>query len=175
MAKIVTWICNILSSLVLVLVLSVVGVLLLPRALGYDMFAVLSGSMEPYYHVGSIVYVDKMPAEEIEVGDPIAFKLNETTIATHRVVEIDNENKLFTTKGDANDIVDESPVRFEQVIGKGTKSIPMLGYITVNIKSKKGLIVSCGIIVFLVILYIIPEILKPEKPKELQVGEGKET
>lgn len=175
MTKLVTRICSILSALILVVVLSVVCVLLLPRAFGYDMFAVLSGSMEPCYHVGSVVYVDKMPAEDIKVGDPIAFYLDEKTIATHRVVEIDTDNKLFTTKGDANDVVDANPIRFEQLIGKGTVSLPYLGYVTVNIKSIKGIVVACGIIVFLVIINIIPEILKPEESKSVQEGEKKQT
>lgn len=55
--------------------------------------------MEPYYHVGSIVFVDKhVTPEEIQVGDPITFHLENGAVATHRVIEIDEEAREFTTK-----------------------------------------------------------------------------
>ena len=71
MAKIITKICNALTILILVCILAIVGILLIPRVAGYETFAVLSGSMEPYYHVGSVVFVDKSAApEEVEIWWP---------------------------------------------------------------------------------------------------------
>ena len=166
-AKVVTKICNFLISIILIVLIVAAASLTVPRLFGYDMLAVLSGSMEPYYHVGSVVYVNKnVKPEEIQVGDPITFYISEGTVATHRVVEIDQNNKLFTTKGDANEIVDLAPVAFSNFIGKATISIPYLGYITVNIKTPKGMFGAVAVLVVLIILYLIPEILKPEDPKE---------
>ena len=93
MAKIITKICNALTILILICVLAIVGVLLIPRLAGYETFAVLSGSMEPYYHVGSVVFVDKsVTPEEVKVGDPITFTKTDTLVATHRVIDIDSAN-----------------------------------------------------------------------------------
>lgn len=152
--------CNMLSTFILIMVLGVLCALLVPRMFGYEMFTVLSGSMEPTFPVGSIVYVDKLSADRIKVGDPIAFHIEKKTIATHRVVKIDNKNRIFTTKGDANDSADSRPVTFEQLIGKATVSIPLLGYISVNLKTVKGVVVSCGILIILTIVLIVPDLMK---------------
>lgn len=170
MYKIIQKLANSINALILVAVLSILAALLLPRIFGYEIYAVLSGSMEPSYHVGSVIYVKKMPAQEIELGDPIAFRKGSNTIATHRVIGIDLENKQFRTKGDANEVEDINPVSFEDVIGKGTISMPLLGFITVGIQTKNGIIIAAGVLVFMVIINIIPEILKPEKSKESESG-----
>lgn len=171
MLKIAQKASNFINTIILVAVLSVLAALLLPRLFGYEIYAVLSGSMEPTYHVGSVIYVKKMPAEEIMIGNPIAFWKDANRIATHRVIDADYTDKQFRTKGDANEVEDMNPVSFDRVIGLGTISIPLLGFITVGLQTKKGIIIACGILVFMIIVNIIPEILKPEKPK---VGESRE-
>ena len=116
--------------LVVVLAILVVGV----RFVGIMPYAVLSGSMEPEYHVGSVVYVwTGADPLKLEVGDPVTFMLNETTVATHRIIEvIPDENDptvvRFRTKGDANDIPDGAPLHSANVIGKPIFTIPLLGY-----------------------------------------------
>lgn len=73
---------------VLVLCVFILAMLLAGiRLLGFSPYAVLSGSMEPAYHVGDLIYVEKVAPEEIKVGDPITFVLNDDLVAaTHRVV-----------------------------------------------------------------------------------------
>lgn len=169
MANIITKICNTVSTLMIVACIAVVAALLAPRLAGREALAVMSGSMEPYYHVGSVVYVDKnIPPEEIEVGDPITFRKAEDMVATHRVIAIDEEKREFTTKGDANEVQDMAPVSFDDLIGRAGMSIPLLGYISLNITTRKGMIVAAGAVVLFILLQLIPEILKPEE------SEGKE-
>lgn len=171
MAKIVTKICNLLTALILVCVIGIVGILLIPRFMGYETFAVLSGSMEPYYHVGSIVFVDKGAApEEVEVGDPITFTKTDNLVATHRVVEIDKEKQEFVTKGDANEDIDASPVAFSQMVGAAKLSIPWLGYISLYMKTKKGMFGIAAVFIVIILLQLLPEILKPEDTEEKQKG-----
>ena len=64
--------------------------------------AVLSGSMEPTYHVGSLIYVKDADPEEVQVGEPITFKISDDTMVTHRVVAIDPGGPNLQTKGDAS-------------------------------------------------------------------------
>lgn len=163
MANVVTKICNVITILFSIVVFAVIAALIVPRFAGYETFAVLSGSMEPYYHVGSVVYVNKnVGPEEIQVGDPITFKKGAGSLATHRVIEIDSEKREFTTKGDANTAVDFAPVSFDEMVGKAGLTIPYLGYITMNIKTKQGILAAVGVLLVLIIINLIPEILKPE-------------
>ena len=172
MYKVILRICNAINLLIVTSILAILVMLIVPRFFGLTMFAVLSGSMEPEFKVGSIVYIDtSVEPEDVMVGDPIAFFRGQKTVATHRVVSIDNENQTFATKGDANDLVDRNPVEFEKVIGKATFSIPYIGYITVGIQSKQGTVVACGLLVFMIMLYIIPEMLKPTTKSEEVVKE----
>lgn len=163
-------ICNALSAMILVVMILIAGVLLLPYAFGYQTLAVLSGSMEPAYHVGSIVFVKKVPADEIKVGDPITFRLSgEAAFATHRVVRIDKDKKQFVTKGDANNMED-GPTSFESLVGRASNiSVPLLGYISVNIKTPKGILAATGVIVLIVLLSFLPEIFtkEPENPQPI--------
>ena len=71
-------------ALVVLLAVALVGV----RLAGIRTFTVLSGSMEPTYHVGSLIYVNKVDSAAIRPGQVITFMLDENTVATHRVVEV---------------------------------------------------------------------------------------
>lgn len=152
-------ICNILSIIILISMLIIAGILLLPYAFGYQTLAVLSGSMEPVYPVGSIVFVQKVPAAEIQVGDPITFRLADgSTYATHRVVRIDSSNEQFITKGDAND-AEDSPTDFKNLVGRASSySVPLLGYISIYIKTPTGIMAMTGVAVVVILLTFLPEI-----------------
>ena len=47
---------------------------------------------------------------------------------THRVVEINTDEKTYTTKGDANQVNDAEPVAWSDVAGVPVFDIPVLGY-----------------------------------------------
>lgn len=49
---------KIVTDILLVIVLVMAAVLYIPRLMGLKTYKVLSGSMEPEYHVGSVVYVE---------------------------------------------------------------------------------------------------------------------
>ena len=105
--KLLQIISTILVALVVLLAVALVGV----RLAGIRTFTVLSGSMEPTYHVGSLIYVKKVDPAAIRPGQVITFMLDENTVATHRVVEVvpdedDPSTLRFRTKGDANDAED---------------------------------------------------------------------
>lgn len=75
---------NVLIAVVVVLAVMLVGV----RLVGLQVFTVLSGSMEPTYHTGSIIYVRDVDPFKLEEGDVITFLLDEDTVATHRIIEV---------------------------------------------------------------------------------------
>lgn len=154
---------SILVSLAVLLAVLLVGV----RLVGLRPYTVLSGSMEPTYHTGSLIYVKKVKPEEVKVGQPITFVLNEDLlVATHRVVEIDKENQRFCTKGDANENADGAPVHFKNLIGVPVFTIPYLGYVANYIQHPQGLYVAIAAGAVLLLLVFLPELLGREKKRK---------
>jgi len=153
--KILKTAANILAALILLLAILLAGV----RLIGYTPYVVLSGSMEPAYPTGSLIYVRKTAPEAVQVGDPITFVMPGGMTATHRVVEIDAVNKTFTTKGDANDTADGSPVPFENLIGKPALCLPYLGYVSAFLSRPPGMYLGWTSLAVVLILMFLPEIL----------------
>lgn len=153
---------------VLVALVVVFSVLLIGfRLLGYQVFNVISGSMEPTYSVGDLLYVKTVDPDSVRVGDPITFVLNENlVVATHRVVAVDAENRLFTTKGDANETVDAAPVHFNNLIGVPKFSIPLLGYVSDYVQHPPGTYVAIGFCVVLLAAVFLPDLLFKEESEE---------
>lgn len=153
---------------VLVVLVVIFAILLVGfRLLGYQVYNVISGSMEPTYSVGDLIYVKAIDPDAIKVGDPITFVLNENlVVATHRVVGIDAENRRFTTKGDANEAVDAAPVHFNNVIGVPKFSIPLLGYVSDYVQNPPGTYVTIGFCVVLLAAVFLPDLLFKEKSKQ---------
>ncbi len=154
------------TSILLVLMIALAVLMVIPKFFGVTPLAVLSGSMEPTYHVGSLIYVVKVDPADIKVGDPITFNISADTMVTHRVVEIDEANQTFTTKGDANDTNDGTPVSFSNVVGKPLFSIPLLGFLAVYLSSKSGNIILVTLIIVVLILTFLPDILLKDENKE---------
>ena len=106
---------TLLVTAVVLLAIALVGV----RLVGLTPYAVLSGSMEPTYHVGSLIYVKDIAPEEIEVGMPLTFIVNEDLlIATHRVVDIAvAETKMETVLDEAGQpVLDENGKEVQQEV-----------------------------------------------------------
>ncbi len=81
---------SLISTLVVIVIVFLAIALVGVRLVGLTPYTVLSGSMEPTYHVGSLIYVKDVDPSEIRVGDPITFVVNEDLlVATHRVVNIE--------------------------------------------------------------------------------------
>ena len=101
---------NTITSFVVILAVLLAVALVGVRVVGLTPMTVLSGSMEPAFHVGSLIYVKDIEPENITVGMPITFVLNDDLlVATHRVVNVER----FDTKeqevldADGNPVLDE--------------------------------------------------------------------
>ena len=161
---------SVLVALVVILALLLVGV----RVFGMQVFTVLSGSMEPVYHVGSLIYVKETDPMTLQPGDVITFMLDEDTVATHRIVDVipDEEDPSvirFQTKGDANDAVDGSLVHYKNVLGTPVFTIPKLGYLASYIQNPPGTYVAISAGAVLLALVFLPDLFggdeKPEKKR----------
>ena len=103
-----------------------------PSVFGFSVLQVTSGSMEPEIPVGGIVIVRKVKPDSLKVGDVISFYSNDVDISgkvnTHRIIEIkqsESGEKIFRTKGDANEYADTAAVFEIDLVGK---MILNLGY-----------------------------------------------
>ncbi len=158
---------NIVSTLFVVLVVCFAVFLMGSRLMGFRVFNVISGSMEPTYSVGDLIYVKEVNPYDIEEGTAITFVLNEDlAVATHRVVEVDTENQYFYTKGDANDTADSAPVHFNNVIGVPQFSLPFLGYVSDFIQNPPGMYITLGIGAVLIAAVFLPDIIGQMKKRE---------
>lgn len=170
---------TLLVAVAVVLAVTLAGV----RLVGLQVFTVLSGSMEPVYHVGSLIYVKTVDPADLVVGDDISFMLDEDTVATHRIVGIvpdENDPSVlrFRTKGVANEQEDGSLVHYKNVIGKPIFTIPYLGYIANYIQNPPGTYIALSVGAVVILLVFLPDLFggdeeEPEKPAKKKKPEKK--
>ena len=137
-------ILGVIGNVLMVLVLAACLSLVIPKALGYDAYVVVSGSMEPSIPVGSLVYSHKIDPASLQKGDVIVFvdPARSTTPITHRVVANDTAAGAVTTKGDANEREDVNPATYDNIIGKVAAHVPRVGFIAAMLTSKAGKIIT---------------------------------
>ena len=167
MNKKIKKIWDICTTIIVVAVVILALLLVGARLIGLQVFTVLSGSMEPTYHTGSLIYVKETDAFELEAGQVITFLLDEDTVATHRIVEVvpdaeDDTVVRFRTKGDANDVEDGSLVHYKNVIGTPIFTIPYLGYVANYIQKPPGMYVAIAAGAILLLLVFLPDLLTEE-------------
>ena len=118
--------CNFLGTLMILVVILTYLPITVPRWMGYEVYNVVSGSMEPAIPVGSVVYVARIQPAEVQDGDVIAFRSG-MTVVTHRVVENRFVVGQFITKGDANVGEDFDAVNYADLIGRVDYHFPIVG------------------------------------------------
>lgn len=116
---------------VLIGFLSVI-VILVSGLFKYQMIAIASNSMHPVYSRGDAVIIEKIDYKEVEEGNILVFKVN-NSIVTHRVIEIkENGNEyIFVTKGDNNTDIDSFPVTKDEVVGVVRNVVKYVGFPTI--------------------------------------------
>ena len=147
--------CSALGTVLLTVLILACIPLTLPKAFGFQMYTVISGSMEPAIPTGSLVYVRYEEPDTIVKDDVIAFYSNNAdgSIITHRVVS------KFITKGDANEEKDMNPIPYNNYIGKVKLSVPVVGGIAQAATGTAGKIAAASMIGLAVILEIVAAML----------------
>lgn len=120
-----------------VLCLALAAILLLPAALGYQRYVIVSGSMSGTYDKGTIVFDRAVPVDELRVGDVITYQPPPGTasddLLTHRIAWIGRDEggeRSYRTKGDANATADPWTFNLEQADQARVEfSVPYVGYL----------------------------------------------
>lgn len=121
---------------------------------------VLTDSMVPEIYSGDLIICNTAEADEIEVNDVISFfdpAGNGTSIVTHRVIEIVEENGeiFFRTRGDNNNTEDKELVPAENLVGIYKMRIAGAGNIAMFMQSTTGLIICVVLPIILLVGYDI--------------------
>jgi len=119
---------------------------------------VLTDSMYPEIESGDLIICHTIEAEEVKVKDVISFfdpAGNGTSIVTHRVIEILNEDGQlkFRTRGDNNNTEDRDLVTADDLVGVYKTRIPGAGHIAMFMQSTAGLIICVVLPIILIVAY----------------------
>ena len=169
---------SVLSTLIVIAVVALAILLAGVRIVGLTPYVVLSGSMEPNYHTGSLIYDKKVDPFTLKEGDVITFMVSEDTLATHRIVGVvpdeDEPGTIrFRTKGDANDSEDGTLVHYKNVVGTPVFTIPYLGYFSNWITHAPGKYIAITAAVVFLILLFLPDMLKKADEADKRAAERK--
>lgn len=153
-------------AILTVIAVAFVGFNLISGAKGY---AVTSNSMAQELVRGDIVFVKEVSFDELQIGDVVTVKsTNGKYHFTHRIVEIDLQNRTVTTRGDANNSDDPMPSEEERIVGKMWYSVPLLGYLSIfflNFSRATGLIILATVAVALVAINSVLVRIKSQKKR----------
>ena len=154
-------ICSALGTLLLIIIVVACLPLTVPKVFGYEMYTVISGSMEPSISTGSLVYIKDMEPQDVTDGDVIAFYggHDSNAIITHRVVKNRVVMGEFVTKGDANEKEDMNPIPYMNFLGRVELSIPVVGELAQMLTSMEGKIAAGTLIGVAVILQLLASLL----------------
>jgi signal peptidase len=139
------------SGLLTVVALGLAALLLVPTILGLDRYVIVTGSMSGTYDTGSVVFTENVPVSDLGVGDVITYAPppgeTPTELVTHRIASINTVGgeRIFRTKGDANESVD--PWRFE--LGQPTQarvvnSLPHVGHALIALQDRRTRMLTIG-------------------------------
>ena len=177
MGKIIKKVWNAITTVLVILIVILAVLLVGVRLAGFQVFTVLSGSMEPTYHVGSLIYVKDVDYRQLEAGDVITFMLDENTVATHRIIQVvpdedEPEVLRYATQGDANDAPDGTLVHYKNVIGTPVFTIPKLGYVANYIQNPPGTYIAISGAAILLLLMFLPDLFSDDEPKKTPESSG---
>lgn len=129
-----------------------------PSIGGYLPLIVLTDSMLPEIKSGDLIICHTAKATEIKEKDIISFfdpAGNGTSIVTHRVIEIIEEDGIifFRTRGDNNNAEDKELVPAKNLVGVYDISIGGAGHVAMFMQSTTGLIICVILPIVLLIAY----------------------
>lgn len=119
---------------------------------------VLTDSMRPKIDSGDLIICQKIDPEDVNKRNIISFidpAGNGTSIVTHRVIDIFEENGelFFVTKGDYNNDQDKEPVPAKNLVGIYKTKLPGLGHVAMFMQSTTGLIICVILPIILLVGY----------------------
>ena len=127
----------------------------------FSTYTIVSPSMVPTINVNDAIVVKRIDHDRYRIGDIITFSSSDVNYTgltiTHRIVNKQDFTKgesIYTTKGDANEVVDPSKVTTKSIYGKVLFKIPNIGLLS-KMGSNSYIYLFLGIFTILFIIYEI--------------------
>jgi signal peptidase len=119
----------------LAVLLGALSLVAAPRLLGYGTLIVQGGSMGESIPIGSLVFTQSIPSENVQPGDVILVRepneSGEAQPKLHRVISLERHNRqvVVWTKGDANGTPDPLPYVLPDQVLTPAYDVQYLGYL----------------------------------------------
>lgn len=143
---------TVVTTVALTLAVGLAALMLVPAALGFQRYVIVSGSMEPHIRTGSIVYSEEVPVRSLEVGDVITFvpppEFRITAPVTHRIISIDDGSgtPFFRTQGDANPDADPWTLTLDRPEqARVVATVPWVGYTFTALANPQTRLLALGL------------------------------
>jgi signal peptidase len=156
---------------------------------GYQVTSIsrLTESMKPNILPGDVIVIKSVDETDIDEGDIISFYTyvqgidrNQNLVwvkikVVHRVIDINEENQSYITKGDNNNDIDvirnaqgeEIDLTYDQIIGEYAYRIPVLGTIATALRNPIMIgLVLVNVTIIVVIVKLIKQKDKEPTPEE---------
>ena len=111
--------------------------------------------------IGSVTYAIPAKASEAAVGDFILYQ-SDSKAYRYMITEMDKENNIFKVVDSTDKDAEPITVEVKKYIPKVVITIGYVGYLLTATESIEGLIILGLAVLFLIILYIVAELLKKE-------------
>lgn len=168
--------CIILIPIIIINIILIVNTYIhpenIPGVFGMRPVIVLSGSMEPEFMSGDLIFIQDGDVEQLKEGDIICY-MEDRAAVTHRIEAVTEENGAvrYTTRGDANNTDDQKQVEQSQIQGiyKGRK-ISGAGDAVMFMQSTTGMILFIVCPIVLLILWDIIYRRKIDKEEREERG-----
>lgn len=163
---------NIVIGVILGLSVLLVAVLFINKAkskptfiFGRSIAWIITDSMEDTIPAQTFIFIEEVKADDVSVGDVIIFRSENPALQggynTHRVVSINEDRSVFTTKGDHN-LADDGQysAKAENIVGRYIRNLPVLTALMRFFSSPVGFILLILFVIALTVCMFIPDIKK---------------
>jgi signal peptidase len=184
--KIVKKVWRYASNLIIVVLILLVGISVygniqskgrewaVPTVGSYRWLTVLSGSMKPTFNPGDLIIEKKADPTKLKTGDVITYMYGGAFLTTHRIVEVNKDDKgnlTFKTKGDNNNTADDQVIPSNMIVGKYTFRIPLIGTVIQKLKGLPGVIAIWVVFLLVAGTEIYKNVRESKKKKQEQEQE----
>lgn len=157
---------NIVFWLATTLVVIAIALVALPMIGGLEYLTIISGSMEPEIPVGSLIFIEEVRPQDIEIGDVVTFSTSGEITVTHKVIgyELSQDALITHGVGNADGVNEITP--FKSVVGRVVFSVPVIGRVFLFISTSRGKVIAVTFVVALYILSVIFETIGSDSSED---------
>lgn len=174
---------KILKVIVTIIILIILLVILIQRVSnnkislgGYQVYSIITGSMEPKYKVGDVILVKEVDLNQIKKGDDLTYLGKEGNfsgkIVSHQVIGVNksHDGYSFRTKG-MNNPIEDPLVQEDQVLGIAIHKFVILSFIGRIMSTAVGYFGLFVFVIILVSIQIVKIIFDGKEDEEDENGE----